>query len=152
MSIEPQIRSAADALLVRLTDDLRQHVDGVVRELTDAAQASEASRLADAEAEFASRQADALEALRTEHAAALARAEQGARDARAALDAERAELEAARTALEQARAEAAALRAEADAALAQAEAAVAHVVAQAATNAEQSRAVAVVESAHLARH
>ncbi len=151
MSIEPRIRSAADALLGRLTDDLRQHVDGVVRELTDAAQASEASRLAEAEAEFAVRQAEALEALRDEHATALAQAGQDAREAREALDIQRADLEAAQAALDQARADAAALRAEADAALAQAESAVADVVAQASTHAGQSRAVAGVESAHLAR-
>jgi hypothetical protein len=144
MSIEPQIHAAADALLGRLTDDLRQHIDGVVRELTDAAQA--------AEAEFAARQAEALASLRAEHAAALTRTEQEARDAREALDAERAEREAVQAVLEQARADAAALRAEADAALAQAEAAVADAVAQATTHAGQSRAVAAVESAHLARH
>jgi hypothetical protein len=132
MSIAPKIRSAADALVARLTDDLRQHVDGVVQELADAAEAADAAREAerdarDAEAER--RQAEALAALRAELTTAQ---EEAAREARDALQTAQAEASEARVALEAARAESAAMRTEADAALAQAESAVAEAVAQAA--------------------
>lgn len=149
MSIAPKIRSAADALVARLTDDLRQHVDGVVQDLAEAAEASEAARLSEAEAEAAARQSEALEALRAELAAAQ---EDAAREAREALDAARAETADARAALESARADAEAIRAEADAALAQAETAVAHAVAQATAQheaQEDARAAASMAAPHL---
>jgi hypothetical protein len=40
MSIEAQIRSAADTLVLRLAEDARQHVDAVVTEWTAAAAAT----------------------------------------------------------------------------------------------------------------
>ena len=128
MSIEPQIRSAADALLGRLTDDLRARLDDVVRDLAEAAATAEAARLADHDAAWEARHAEALDALRAEHAAALGEAREAAQ---AEVDAARTDAEAAREALEAARAEALAIRTEADTALAQAEAAVAQAMTQA---------------------
>lgn len=133
MSIEPQIRSAAAALLERLTDDLRARLDEVVHELTDAAATSEAARLAHADAAFESRQVAALAALRSEHAEALEEAREAAVEE---LDAARAEAARAREALDAARAEAQAIRSEADMALAQAEAAVAQAMAQSGRHAD----------------
>jgi hypothetical protein len=147
MSIAPKIRSAADALVARLTDDLRQHVDGVVQELAEAAEASEAARVAEHEADAQRRQTEALDALRAELTAAQAEA---AREARVALDAARADAADARAALDAARADAEAMRAEADAALAQAEAAVAQAVAESeAQDAERRAAAALPATPHL---
>ncbi len=143
MSLAPQIRSAADALLARLTDELRQQVDKAVAEMASAAEATAAERARDAEAAFETRQQEALEALRAEHAAALDAAR---READEALTAAREEAAAAREALEAARAEAAAIRAEADAALAQAEAAVAQAMTEATAHADASRAAARAEA------
>lgn len=133
MSIAPQIRSAADALLARLTDDLRQHVDEAVAEIAQAADATTAARTQEAESAFETRQQQALETLRAEHAAAIAEARRTADEAVAAA---RAEGEATREALDAARAEVAAVRAEADAALAQAEAAVSQAMTEAAAQAD----------------
>lgn len=128
MSIEPQIRSAADALLGRLTDDLRARLDEVVRDMAEAAATAEAARLAEHDAAWESRHAEALDALRAEHAAALGEATQAVQ---AELDAARTDAAAAREALDAARAEALTIRTEADTALAQAEAAVAQAMTQA---------------------
>ncbi len=148
MSLAPQIRSAADALLARLNDELRQQVDKAVTEIASAADATAAEHARDTEAAFEARQQEALDALRAEHAAAL---ETARRDAEEALAAARDEAAASREALETARAEVAAIRAEADAALGQAEAAVAQAMAEAATHADQSRSAALAEATALAR-
>jgi len=146
MSIAPQIRSAADALLARLTDDLRQHVAQAADDLAqtaEAAEAADAARTKELEAAIETRHREALETLRAEHAAALEAAQ---RAADAALAAARAEGDASKEALTAARAEVETLRADADAALAQAEAAVAQALAEATAQAEQSRAAALADS------
>lgn len=148
MSLAPQIRSAADTLLARLTDELRQHVDHAVEEIATAADATTAEHARDAEAAFEARQQQALDALRAEHAAALEAAQRAADEAMAAA---RAEHTATQESLEAARAEMAAIRAEADGALAQAEAAVAQAMVEATAHADQSRAAALTDAAALVR-
>lgn len=134
MSIDPQFRSTADALLARLTVDLRQKLDGVVAELTEAAESEAAVRVTDAQTAAAAELAEALDTARAEHATAL---EQAQRAAQASRD----ELEAAHTALESARAEAAAARTDLQAAEKEADTARAEVsTAQAAAQAAREEA------------
>jgi hypothetical protein len=135
MSIEAQIRSAADALVARLTDDFRQQVSHAVGEIATVASAADSAQADALRATLEAAHAEAVEALRTEHAQAL---EQLRSDHAAALEAsDHARVEALQT-----------VRAEADSALAQAEEALAEAVRQA----EQRRAAAYVESSQLARH
>lgn len=138
MSIEAQIRSAADALVARLTDDFRQQVSTAVGEIATVASAADNAQR-DALDALDAAHAQALEALRAEHTQAL---DQLRSEHAAALDAsDHARVEALQD-----------VRAEADRALAQAEEALAEAVGQAEAHAEQRRAAAYVESSQLARH
>jgi hypothetical protein len=112
MSIEAQIRSAADTLVLRLAEDARQQVDAVVTEWTAAAAATAEAHqqaLERLRAELEEAHAAAFDALRAEHAL---------------------ELQAARAEHALALEDAATSRAEADRALAQAEEALAESVRQ----------------------